>query len=74
MLFNADDRKQGSARRFCCERLSDTVNSYTLEVSMCGFYVKGTDILTQYTEEGCILYYFYIWCNTISTVLTGSYV
>lgn len=54
MLFNADDRKSGSARRFCCERLSDTVNSYTLEVSMCGYYLKGTQIMTQYTEDGCM--------------------
>lgn len=53
MMFNADERKSGSCRRFCCERLSDTVNSYTLEVSMCGYYVKGSEILTQYTEDGC---------------------
>lgn len=53
MMFNADDRKSGSCRRFCCERLSDTVNSYTLEVSMCGYYLKGSEVLTQYTEDGC---------------------
>lgn len=54
-MFNADERKNGSARRFCCERLSDSVNSYTIEVSMGGFYVKGTGIATTYIEEGCIL-------------------
>lgn len=53
VMFNADERKSGSARRFCCERLSDSVNSYTLEVSMCGFQLKGTQIVTQYTEEDC---------------------
>lgn len=53
VMFNADDRKAGSCRRFCCERLSDTVNSYTLEVSMCGYYLKGSEVLTQYTEDGC---------------------
>lgn len=58
MMFNADERKTGSARRFCCERLSDTLNSYTLEISMCGYYVKGTRILAQYTDDGCILFFF----------------
>lgn len=53
MMFNADERKTGSSRRFCCERLSDTINSYTLEVSMCGYYLKGSDIVAQYTEDGC---------------------
>lgn len=54
MMFNADDRKNGSARRFCCERLSDTVNAYTLEISMGSFVVKGTEFTTTYTEEGCM--------------------
>lgn len=53
MMFNADERKTGSSRRFCCERLSDTINAYTLEVSMCGYYVKGSGALAQYTEDGC---------------------
>lgn len=53
MLFNADDRKSGSTRRFVCEQLSEAVNSYTMEVSMCGYYLKGTQIVTQYTEDGC---------------------
>lgn len=63
MMFNADDRKNGSARRFCCERLSDSVNSYTLEVSLGGFFLKGTDVVTTYTEEGCILFF---WSNFLS--------
>ena len=53
MMFNADDRKAGSARRFCCDRLSDTVNAYTLEISMYGYYLKDGKTVTPYTEEGC---------------------
>lgn len=53
MIFNADDRKQGSARRYLCNRLSDNVNVYTLEVSMNGFFIKGTNIITPYTEADC---------------------
>lgn len=53
MMFNADDRKSGSCRRFCCERLNDSVNSYSLEVSMFGYYVKGTSTVAPYTEDGC---------------------
>ncbi|XP_050083944.1 cytosolic carboxypeptidase 6 isoform X2 [Anopheles aquasalis] len=52
MMFNADDRKCGTARRNFVEALSDNVNTYTLEVSMCGYYLNGTNILTQYTEDG----------------------
>lgn len=53
MIFNADDRKQGTARRYLCNRLSDNVNIYTLEVSMNGFFIKGTNIVTPYTEADC---------------------
>lgn len=53
MMFNADERKNGSARRFCCEKLSDSVNAYTLEISMCGYQVKGTQVVAQYIEEDC---------------------
>ncbi|EAT34582.1 AAEL013187-PA, partial [Aedes aegypti] len=52
MMFNADDRKSGTARRFFVEALSDNVNTYTLEVSMCGYYLNDTNVLTQYTEDG----------------------
>ncbi|XP_049286539.1 cytosolic carboxypeptidase 6 isoform X1 [Anopheles funestus] len=54
MMFNADDRKSGTARRYFVEALSDNVNTYTLEVSMCGYFLNGTNILTQYTEDGCM--------------------
>lgn len=53
MIFNADDRKGGTARRFFCENLPDTVNAYTFNVSMSGYHIKNTKIFTQYTEEGC---------------------
>uniref|UniRef100_A0A1B0DQG4 Peptidase M14 domain-containing protein n=1 Tax=Phlebotomus papatasi TaxID=29031 RepID=A0A1B0DQG4_PHLPP len=53
MMFNADDKKAGSVRRYCCEKLSDNVNAYSLEVSMCGFFLKGTQTMTQYTDDGC---------------------
>lgn len=55
MMFNADERKNGSARRFCCEKLTDTVNAYTLEISMCGYQLKNTQIIAQYTEDDCKL-------------------
>lgn len=53
MMFNADERKSGSARRYCCEKLSDTVNAYTLEISMSGYQLKGTQIIAQYIEDDC---------------------
>ncbi|XP_038115746.1 cytosolic carboxypeptidase 6 isoform X2 [Culex quinquefasciatus] len=52
MMFNADDRKSGTARRYFVDALSDNVNTYTLEVSTCGYYLNDTNILTQYTEDG----------------------
>ena len=53
MIFNADDRKQGTARRYLCNRLSENVNVYTLQVSMNGYFIKGTNISTPYTEADC---------------------
>ncbi|XP_055604992.1 cytosolic carboxypeptidase 6 [Uranotaenia lowii] len=52
MMFNADDRKSGTARRYFADALSDNVNTYTLEVSMCGYYLNDSNVLTQYTEDG----------------------
>ncbi|CAD7087362.1 unnamed protein product [Hermetia illucens] len=52
VMFNADDRKAGTARRFSCERLTDTVNAYTIEVSMGGYYLKDEKTVTPYTEDG----------------------
>lgn len=52
MSFNADERKAGSCRRFCCERLNDAVNTYSLEVSMFGCYVKGSSTVAPYSEDG----------------------
>lgn len=53
MMFNADERKHGSLRRFCCETLTDTANAYTLEISMGGYQIKGSQDNVQYTEEDC---------------------
>lgn len=55
MMFNADERKYGSARRYCCEQLSETVNAYTIEVSLSGFQLKETQVVAYYNEDGCIL-------------------
>lgn len=52
-MFNADERKAGSLRRYCCERLSDTVNAYTLEVSMAGHYLRDGKTIALYNEDGC---------------------
>lgn len=52
-MFNADERKSGSLRRYCCERLSDTVNAYTLEVSMAGHYLRDGKTIALYNEDGC---------------------
>ncbi|XP_060645962.1 cytosolic carboxypeptidase 6 isoform X1 [Drosophila nasuta] len=51
-MFNADERKAGSVRRYCCERLSDTVNAYTLEVSMAGHYLRDGKTIALYNEDG----------------------
>ncbi|XP_037946939.1 cytosolic carboxypeptidase 6-like isoform X2 [Teleopsis dalmanni] len=52
MMFNADERKIGCVRRFCCERLSDTINSYTLEISVGGHYLRDGKTIALYTEDG----------------------
>lgn len=59
MIFNADDRKQGTARRHLCNRLSDNVNIYTLEVSMNGYYIK-----VNYRGTELIVYKFILPCFT----------
>ncbi|ALC47616.1 CG31019, partial [Drosophila busckii] len=51
-MFNADERKLGSLRRYCCERLSDTVNAYTLEVSMAGHFLRDGKTISLYNEDG----------------------
>ncbi|EDV30487.2 uncharacterized protein Dana_GF22916 [Drosophila ananassae] len=64
-MFNADERKAGSARRFSCERLSDTVNAYTLEVSMAGHYLKDGKTIALYNEDG----YYRVGRNLARTLL-----
>lgn len=53
MLFNVDEKKYGCARRYSCDRLSNTVNAYTLEVSMGGHYLKDGKTISLYTENSC---------------------
>lgn len=60
-MFNADERKAGSIRRYCCERLSDTVNAYTLEVSMAGHYLRDGKTVALYNEDGCKYLYSSPW-------------
>lgn len=52
-MYNADEKKVGCARRYFCERLSDTVNAYTVEVSMSGHYLKDGKTVALYNEDGC---------------------
>lgn len=52
-LFNADDKKAGTTRRFLCENLPESVNVYSFQVSMAGYFIKNTRIFTQYNDEGC---------------------
>ena len=54
-IFNADEKKAGTARRFCCERLSDTVNAYSFEISAGGYVLSDGKTKVSYTEEGCKL-------------------
>ncbi|SPP80894.1 blast:Cytosolic carboxypeptidase 6 [Drosophila guanche] len=64
-MFNADERKAGSIRRFSCERLSDTVNAYTLEVSMAGHYLRDGKTVALYNEDG----YYRVGRNLARTLL-----
>ncbi|XP_017131540.1 cytosolic carboxypeptidase 6 isoform X2 [Drosophila elegans] len=64
-MFNADERKAGSMRRFSCERLSDTVNAYTLEVSMAGHFLKDGKTISLYNEDG----YYRVGRNLARTLL-----
>ncbi|XP_068153107.1 cytosolic carboxypeptidase 6 [Drosophila tropicalis] len=64
-MFNADERKIGSIRRFSCERLSDTVNAYTLEVSMAGHYLRDGKTIALYNEDG----YYRVGRNLARTLL-----
>lgn len=57
-MFNSDSTKIGTSRRFLCSLLSDKVNSYSFEVSIFGYKLKGSDALIPYTEESCILLVF----------------
>lgn len=55
MMFNSDNSKNGTARRYLCSVLSDSVNCYTFEVSVYGYKMRGSNVIIPYTEESCIL-------------------
>ncbi|KAJ8923551.1 hypothetical protein NQ315_010129 [Exocentrus adspersus] len=50
-MFNSDNNKIGTARRYLCSLLNDKVNCYTFEVSIFGYKLKGSEITIPYTEE-----------------------
>lgn len=55
-MFNSDNNKVGTARRYLCTNLSNKVNVYTFEVSIFGYKLKDSNVIIPYTEESCILY------------------
>ncbi|XP_030756614.1 cytosolic carboxypeptidase 6-like isoform X2 [Sitophilus oryzae] len=50
-MFNSDNTKIGTSRRYLCSLLSDKVNCYTFEVSIFGYKLKGNDAIVPYTED-----------------------
>ncbi|KAL1493057.1 hypothetical protein ABEB36_011196 [Hypothenemus hampei] len=50
-MFNSDNNKIGTARRFLCSLLSDKVNCYSFEVSIFGYKLKNNEVIIPYTEE-----------------------
>ncbi|CAD6204805.1 GSCOCG00002990001-RA-CDS [Cotesia congregata] len=55
-MYNQDPHKAGTARRFLCSILSEHVNCYTIQVSMYGYYRKGSPELLPYTEESSYIF------------------
>ena len=58
-MFNSDHCKAGTARRFFCHSLNNKVNSYSFEVSFFGYKLRGSNVVVPYTEESCILCFFF---------------
>lgn len=54
-MYNADLKKMGTARKYLCSILSDTVNCYSFQISFYGYHIKESEITVPYTEESCIL-------------------
>ncbi|CAB3361445.1 Hypothetical predicted protein [Cloeon dipterum] len=50
-MYNRDPSKQGSTRRHFCSTLKESVNCYTLEVSLYGFQRPNETAITPYTED-----------------------
>lgn len=55
-MFNADLNKAGTARRYFCSVLSDSVNCYSFQISVFGYQMKNSELTIPYTEESCILF------------------
>ena len=49
-MYNNDGLKEGSARRFFCQKLSSEVNSYSLEASIYG-YMDNENNVVYYSDE-----------------------
>nr|XP_022914708.1 cytosolic carboxypeptidase 6 [Onthophagus taurus] len=50
-MFNSDQHKLGTARRYLCAVLNNNVNCYTFEVSLFGYKLEGSNVIIPYTEE-----------------------
>ncbi|XP_043238382.1 cytosolic carboxypeptidase 6-like [Amphibalanus amphitrite] len=50
-IYNRDPLKLGTARRYLCSQLSDSVNCYSLVVSMYGYTGRHSEGVIPYTEE-----------------------
>ncbi|XP_043198831.1 cytosolic carboxypeptidase 6-like [Amphibalanus amphitrite] len=50
-IYNRDPLKLGTARRYLCSQLSDSVNCYSLVVSMYGYTGRHGEGVIPYTEE-----------------------
>ncbi|KAE8749703.1 hypothetical protein FOCC_FOCC003690 [Frankliniella occidentalis] len=55
-MYNRDPKKAGTARRYLCATLKDSVNCYTLFASLHGYRRDSPPYFLNYSEEGCILF------------------
>ena len=53
-IYNCDQVKEGSSRRFFCTSLNPDVNTYTLEVSLLGYMDDEEEAIVEYTEDSYI--------------------
>ncbi|XP_059468495.1 cytosolic carboxypeptidase 6 [Neocloeon triangulifer] len=50
-MYNRDSSKAGTARRYICSLLKDSVNCYTLEVSLYGYQRSNDQGIVPYNED-----------------------